>query len=91
MTVKGDDKPGIVRRLTRCFSEKGINIDDVWFEVHDGQFIVIFRVTMPPAVEPGDLRNELEAAARELNVSLVVRHQDIFVATNSLSVHTRPH
>jgi len=91
VTVKGDDKPGIVRRLTRCFSEKGINIDDVWFEVHDGQFIVIFRVTMPPAVEPGDLRNELEAAARELNVSLVVRHQDIFVATNSLSVHTRPH
>ena len=41
VTVKGDDKPGIVRRLTRCFSEKGINIDDVWFEVHDGQFIVI--------------------------------------------------
>ena len=90
VTVKGEDKPGIVRRLTRCFSEKGINIDDVWFEVREGEFIVIFHVTMPPAVDPGDIRYELETAAGELNVSLVLRHQDIFVATNSLSVHTRP-
>ncbi len=90
VTVKGDDKPGIVRRLTECFARKGMNIDDVWFEVRDGQFIVIFHVTMPAAVDPGDVRYELEQAARELDVSLVVRHQDIFVATNSLSVHTRP-
>jgi glycine cleavage system transcriptional repressor len=90
VTVKGADKPGIVRRLTRCFSEKGINIEDVWFEVRKGQFIVIFHVTLPDVVDPGDVRYELECAAAELDVSLVLRHQDIFVATNSLSVHTRP-
>ncbi|HOD49182.1 MAG TPA: ACT domain-containing protein [Candidatus Hydrogenedentes bacterium] len=90
VTVKGEDKPGIVRRLTRCFSQRGINIDDVWFEVREGQFIVIFHVTIPAAVDPGEVRHELENAAKELNVSLMVRHQDIFVATNSLSVHTRP-
>jgi glycine cleavage system transcriptional repressor len=90
VTVKGEDKPGIVRRLTQSFSEKGINIEDVWFEVRDGEFIVIFHVTMPAAVDPNDVRYELQNAAEELNVSLVLRHQDIFVATNSLSVHTRP-
>ncbi|MFO7973561.1 MAG: ACT domain-containing protein [Candidatus Hydrogenedentota bacterium] len=90
VTVKGEDKPGIVRRLTQCFSDKGINIEDVWFEVQEGQFIVIFHVTIPAVVDPGDVRYELENAAGELNVSLVLRHQDIFVATNSLSVHTRP-
>jgi glycine cleavage system transcriptional repressor len=89
VTVKGEDKPGIVRRLTRCFSDKGINIEDVWFEVQKGQLIVIFHVTIPPLVDAGDVRYELEGAAKELNVSLVLRHQDIFVATNSLSVHTR--
>ncbi len=90
VTVKGEDKPGIVRRLTQCFSKKSINIDDVWFEVHEGQFIVIFHVTMPAAVDPGDVRADLETAASELGVSVMLRHQDIFVATNSLSVHTRP-
>jgi glycine cleavage system transcriptional repressor len=89
VTVVGDDKPGIVRKLTACFAAKEINIDDVWFEVHGGQFIVIFHVTMPPHVDPADARYELDRAAEELGVSLILQHQDIFTATNSISVHTK--
>ena len=43
VTAAGRDQPGIVRRLTRCFAGKGINLEDVWNEVRDGQFIVIFH------------------------------------------------
>jgi len=88
-TVVGDDKPGIVRRLTQCFAEKGINIDDVWNEVREDRFIVIFHVTLPAHVDPKDVRYDLERAAEEVGVSLKLQHQDIFTATNSLSVHTR--
>ncbi len=86
-TVSGEDKPGIVRALTRCFATKGINLDDVWNEVRDGLFIVIFRITLPPHADAGDVRYELEQVAEALGMTLTMQHQDVFIATNSLSVH----
>lgn len=89
VTAAGEDQPGIVRRLTRCFAEKGINIEDVWNEVRDGQFIVIFHVTVPPDVDPKDVRHEVEQVGKEVGVTITLQHQDIFTATNSLEVHTK--
>jgi glycine cleavage system transcriptional repressor len=89
VTAFGEDKPGIVRSLTRCFAEKGINIDDVWNEVRKGQFIIIFHVTVPPDVDPKDARHALEQVAEEAGVRITLQHQDIFTATNSLEVHTK--
>ncbi len=89
VTVIGKDKPGIVTALTRCFAERGINIEDVWNEVQDGQFIVIFKLTVPKRVDPKELRYELDGLAEKLAVQVRLQHQDVFTATNSLSVHTR--
>ena len=89
ITASGKDQPGIVRRLTRCFADKGINIVDVWNEVREGQFLVIFHVSMPPHVDPKDARYDLEQAGTEAEVSVTFQHQDIFTATNSLQVHTK--
>lgn len=89
VTASGEDRPGIVRTLTQCFASKGINIEDVWNEVRDGRFIVIFHVTVPPHVDPGDARYELDAAGADAGVSVTLQHQDIFTATNSLDVHTK--
>lgn len=89
VTAFGSDKPGIVRRLTRCFANRDINIEDVWNEVRDDQFIIIFHVTVPPHVDPKDANYELQQAGEEAGVAVTFRHQDIFTATNSLHVHTR--
>ncbi len=89
VTVIGEDRPGIVRRLTRCFAEKGINIEDVWNEVKENRFVVILSVVVPPDIDPKDLRYDLEQAADELDVSLRLQHQDVFTATNSLAMHTK--
>jgi len=88
VTVVGDDKPGIVRGLAACFASRGVNIEDVWNEVRDGRFIVIFHLTVPASVDPKELRYELEHAAADLGVAVRLQHQDIFTATNSLNVHT---
>lgn len=88
VTVVGDDKPGIVRRLTRTFADKGVNIEDVWNEVRQGQFIVIFHVTVPRDIDRKEVRYELEQAAGELGVSVMLHHQDVFTATNSLALRT---
>ncbi len=89
MTAVGEDKPGIVRRLSRCCAEKGVNIVDVWNEVRDGRFITVFHVVVPRDVDPKDFRYELETRAEALGVAATFQHQDIFTATNSLEVHTR--
>ena len=86
VTVLGADKPGIVRRLTRCLADKSVNIEDVWNEVQGDQFIVIFKVSVSASVDPSELRLELEQAASDLGFSLTLQHNDIFVATNSISV-----
>jgi predicted amino acid-binding ACT domain protein len=88
VTVAGEDKPGIVRRLTRCFAERDVNIEDVWNEVREGQFTVIFHVTLPPAVDAKELRYVLEQASEEVGVRSTMQHQDIFTATNTLSMRT---
>lgn len=90
VTAVGQDKPGILRRVTRCFADKGINIEDVWDEVRDGQIIVIFHITVPRDVDRKELRYDLEQVAEELDISVMLQHQDIFTATNSLSMHTEP-
>jgi len=88
-TVVGADKPGIVRGLAACFAQNGVNIEDVWNEVRDGRFIVIFHLTVPEDVDPDTLRRQLEQRAAGLDVSLRLQHQDIFAATNSLNVHAQ--
>jgi len=88
VTAVGADKPGIVKRLAHCFSDRGVNIEDVWNEVQGSQFIVIFKVAVPSSVDPGEMRHELEQAAADLGISVRFQHQDLFTATSSLSVHT---
>jgi glycine cleavage system transcriptional repressor len=88
-TVVGDDRPGIIRALTRCLAENKVNIVDVWNEVRDGRFIVLFHLEVPPPVEARALRRALDEAAKGVGVTVSLQHQDIFTATNSLDVHAR--
>ncbi len=90
VTVIGVDHPGIVRRLTREFANHGINIFDVWNEVQEGQFIVIFGVTVPVGIELSTIRHDLERAGSDAGVEVAIQHQDIFTATNSLSIYSKP-
>jgi glycine cleavage system transcriptional repressor len=89
VTIVGEDKPGIVFRLTRYCGEQGINLEDVWNEVRDGRFIVIFHVTLPSHLDAKAVRYDLEHLAGDIGVSLSFQHQDIFTAMNSLQVHTK--
>ena len=55
-----------MRRLTQCLAGKGANIDDVWNEVCQGRFIIIFHITMPRDVDFKDVQQCLKEAGEEL-------------------------
>jgi len=89
ITMVGGDQPGLIWRLAQCCAEKGINIEDVWNEVREGQFVIILKVSVPKSIDTKLLRHDLEAAVSALGVTVRLQHQDVFTATNSLEVHTR--
>lgn len=89
VTATGADRSGIVSRLAACCADRDVNIEDVWNEVHEGRFIIIFTITLPRRLHHRDFRRELEAAANDLGVNVMLQHQDIFTATNSLAFRPR--
>jgi hypothetical protein len=44
---------------------------------------------VPPTLDPKELSFAIDHVAKELEMSARLQHQDIFTATNSLSVRTR--
>ena len=85
----GEDKPGIVRGLSLCCADNGVNIEDVWNEVREGRFLTVLRVTLPENLESERFRKALKQVAGTLGVTFSLQHHDIFTATNSLEVHTQ--
>jgi len=51
---------------------------------------VMFHILIPDNVDPKEARYDLEQAAREAKVDVTLQHLDIFTATNSISLRSRP-
>jgi len=74
--VYGADKPGIVARITSRLAERSVNITNLHTEVvpHDVPlYIMIIEVDIPPFVDEGQLRAELEQIARQIGVELTLK------------------
>ena len=67
------DQPGIVARLTAVLQKLGVNIEDLTARQVDAPFAghplfqTEMRLTVPPTVNLGDLRHQLEHVGNELN------------------------
>ncbi len=75
--VTGDDRPGIVREVSRVLAERGVNIEELESAVASapmsGEALFRARATLllPATVALADLRGALEALASELMIDLV--------------------
>ncbi len=76
--LTGDDRPGIVRDVSRVLAERGVNVEELETEVTSAPMSgePLFRARavlhVPAAVALGELRAGLESLAGELMVDLVV-------------------
>jgi glycine cleavage system transcriptional repressor len=70
------DQPGIVARVTRVLREFGVNIEDLSARQESAPFAgsplfsTEMRLTVPPEVPLGKLKQQLEAVANELNCDI---------------------
>ena len=76
LEVNGQDRPGIVRDVSRVLAERGINVEELESEVKSAamsgehMFWARARLFAPATIDLGDLRARLEALSGELMVDL---------------------
>jgi len=76
LELTGQDRPGIVRDVSRVLAERGVNVEELESEVGsapmsgEAMFTARARLLVPPGLDLADLRTRLEALASELMVDL---------------------
>jgi glycine cleavage system regulatory protein len=76
LSLMGNDRPGIVNRITEAIARKGVNVVSLETEYGSApmagneMFSVRARLRMPPAVSLADLKRDLEMIAGDLMVDV---------------------
>jgi len=79
ITVIGNDKTGIIAKISNCLAELNANILDITQTTMQGMFTMITIVDISGCTLPfGEFAAAVEAAGREIAVMVSVQHEDIF-------------
>jgi ACT domain-containing protein len=79
VVVVGADKPGIVAGISSKLAEEKVNIVDISQTVLRGIFAMIMLVDISKSKVPlSELRKELQQKGKELNVEVLVYHEEVF-------------
>jgi glycine cleavage system transcriptional repressor len=86
VTVRGEDRPGLVYGLTEILAERTINITglDARASLIGGKqdYIQLFEVDIPRGMNLGLLQEKLRKRGQEMEVVVDLQPRDIFRATN---------
>lgn len=79
ITVVGDDRVGIIARVSNCLADRGVNILDISQTTMQGMFTMIMLVeTGSLSKEANLLSDELEAIGAEMGLSIHMQKEDLF-------------
>ncbi len=88
ITVRGEDRPGLVYGIAEVLAERGINVTQM-----DGkralvgqkmEYIQLFEVDVPKNLDHGLIQEKLRSRGREMGVEVDLQHRDIFRAINRI-------
>lgn len=79
ITVIGEDKKGIVARISMLLYECGINIEDINQRIMDRYFVMTMLVDMKDSKESMEkIRERLAEIGRDLQLEIQIQHEKIF-------------
>lgn len=84
LTMKGPDRPGIVKSITEYLAQHGVNIEDLYAQVKQDLFLLIAELHVPAEVDIGAVQDQLQKLWPGRDVELSFQHEDIFLATNQV-------
>ncbi|MBN2095320.1 MAG: ACT domain-containing protein [Candidatus Aenigmarchaeota archaeon] len=79
ITVIGEDKKGIVAKISGLLYEQGINIEDISQKVVEGYFVMTMLVDVKDCKVPMEkLRADLESIGLQMGLKVQLQHENIF-------------
>lgn len=79
ITVIGEDRKGIVAKISTLLYECDINIEDINQKIMDSYFVMIMLVDMKQSKKSLEkVREELEKIGDALRVKIQIQHENIF-------------
>ena len=88
ITVRGEDRPGLVSAITAILAEQGINITRLGAEVvplgQQLEYIQIYEVDIPKKLDFALIQRALRDKGVEIGVTVDMQHRDIFRAINQV-------
>lgn len=85
ITVLGEDKAGIIYRVTSVLFENNINILDINQTLIEGYFTMVMLVDLSKMkTDFLELKNDLENKAKEIGVVIKLQREDIFTSMHQI-------
>lgn len=85
VTVIGQDRPGIIAKVSTSLAQNKVNIEDISQTLMQGNFTMIMLCDMQNAtLSLKDLKDNLVKVGEEIGVSIHVQHEDIFNAMHKI-------
>ncbi len=79
ITITGQDKTGIVARISSVLSENTINIEDIKQTIMQDYFVMIMLCNISNSKEPfSTIKTRLEETAKEIGMTVWVQRKEIF-------------
>jgi glycine cleavage system transcriptional repressor len=89
LTIMGEDRPGIISRISQYLAGRGINIQDLYASAEGDRFMLVGQVTVPRQRDIRQVQIDLEALWPGGTHRVSLQHVDIFVATNEIDFRQR--
>jgi ACT domain-containing protein len=85
ITVVGDDKVGIIAKVSAFLAERNINIEDISQTVLSGKFVMMMMVDLSASTKNLEvLKAELTIMGDELGMSMSLMHESVFSAMHRI-------
>jgi len=88
LTVRGEDRPGLVYGITEVLAERGINITNLDAKTarmgEKLEYVQLFEVDIPKKLDYGWVQEKLRARGKEMGVEVDLQHRGIFRVMNQI-------
>ena len=79
ITVLGEDRVGIIAKVSSLLADEGINILDISQTIMQDDFTMIMLVDISGSTSKiSDISEKLDMCGKELGVSITIKHEDLF-------------
>lgn len=85
VTVVGEDRKGIIAKVSNVLYENGVNIQDISQTIMQSMFTMIMLVDLHSSdISIQDLSDKLSVVAEEMGLSIHVQREEIFTSMHRI-------